>query len=245
MTNLKCKACFVIAAKDLLLNLEAVSVPTSVTFESLYETDSVCLTAVYDHNGDILMGTTDGIELLSRETMDTTSLFDEDSSWVESVVKHDDNIYMLKASEEKSAVEAHVYESGKCVKELLFELPGMDADSDFGTITVSKDYVATALSNTKVLYLYDLESKQTTTLSPFPSVTIHFALDGCLLAVNEDVTGLIKYKIENGKLIQMWETDNHFEYINAVCTDSYGLIYAFTAPLFNLPDLDVFSPQGM
>ena len=225
-----------IAAEDLLLKFEVVSIPTSVTFKSSHETDSA-YSATHNINGDILMGNCDGFTLLKRETMQASSYI-EDATSIESIAEYDGIVYALESGIEKSTVKVYGSES----KELLFDFPCVSG-SNIGTVTASKQYVAATVTNCGSLYLYDTCNKQTSTL--LLSGVIHFAPDGSLVVIEDDSETLSKYKIEDGELIKLWTCKDNFEYATAVCTDCHGLIYVFTAPHYNSPSLDVLCPQGM
>jgi len=50
-----------------LLNVSLVTVPSSLTFISEHETDGWCLAAHHRQDGDMLIGTSNGIQLLNRD----------------------------------------------------------------------------------------------------------------------------------------------------------------------------------
>jgi len=202
-----------------LLNVDLVTVPSSLTFISEHETDGWCYSANHRQDGDVLIGTTNGIQLLSGDGNELTE-YSTSEKYVTAVVETLQNVFILHRESDISKVEM-CFAGDITKRQQLFQF---DRTSLGVTVmAVSDRYVVVNNPDTRQLILYDFITKQTETIHPdVYSFGLHFLPDGHLLGAGGNK--LIKYKIENGKLSTVWTCDDVTDGYS-VCTDSNGLIY--------------------
>jgi len=202
-----------------LLNVDLVTVPSSLTFISEHETDGWCYSANHRQDGDVLIGTTNGIQLLSGDGNELTE-YSTSEKYVTAVVETLQNVFILHRESDISKVEM-CFAGDITKRQQLFQF---DRTSLGVTVmAVSDRYVVVNNPDTRQLILYDFITKQTETIHPdVYSFGLHFLPDGHLLGAGGNK--LIKYKIENGKLTTVWTCDDVTDGYS-VCTDSNGLIY--------------------
>jgi len=211
-----------------------VTVPSSLTFISEHKTSSQCLSACYKQNGDLLVGTSDGLYVLRRGEY-WLNPCSTDVKSVTSVVEHYPNVFILHATPGAWKVEMCLADDITKRKE-LFQFP--KKSNTAAVMTVSDRYVVVKNPDTKELIIYDFTSQQTETTNLLHATGLQFLPDGCLLGIVEGT--LEKYEIENGQLVELWTCVN-IEDGYSLCTDSDGLIY--TAARFS-KKIFVVSFQG-
>jgi len=204
-----------------LLNVSLVTVPSSLTFISEHETDGQCEAAHHRQDGDILIGTGNGIQLLSRDSNELSE-YSTNEKRVSGVIDSPQNVFFIHREGDISKVDMCL--AGDITKRQ--QLLQFDRTGDVAAVmAVSERYVVVNHPDTDQLIIYDFITKQTETIHPdvYP-VGLHFLPDGHLLGV--DACKLIKYKVESGKLTTVWTCDGVTEGYS-VCADSSGLIYVF------------------
>jgi len=218
-----------------LLNVSLVTIPSSLTFISEHQTDDWCYSANHRQDGDILIGTSNGIQLLSRD-VNKLSEYSKSEKIVSGVLETPQDVFILHKEGDISKVEMCL--AGDITKrKQLFQF---DRTGDIAAvIAVSDRYVVVKNPDIKQLIIYDFITKQTETIHPdvYP-FGLHFLPDGHLLGAGGGK--LIKYKVENGKLTTVWTCDDVTEGYS-VCADSNGLIYVSGR---NLKLLYIISPSG-
>jgi len=202
-----------------LLNVSLVTIPSSLTFISEHETDGACYSANHRQDGDILIGTHNGIQLLSRDGNELSE-YSSSEKVVTGVIETPQNVFILHRESDISKVEMCL--AGDITKRqqlFQFDRTGNGA----AVMSVSDRYVVVNHPDTKQLIIYDFITKQTETIHPDVYLFgLHFLPDGHL--VGPGGYKLIKYKIENGKLTTVWTCDGVTDGYS-VCTDANGLIY--------------------
>jgi len=216
-----------------LLGVSLVTVPSSLTFISEHKTTSPCLCACYRQNGDLLVGTSGGLNVLRRgeHWMNPCST---DVMSVTSVVQHHQNVFILRKNGNIFKVEMCL--AGDITKrQQLFQFHRTRNGEP--VMAVSDRYIVVKNSDTKDLIVYDFESQQTKrTYCNLQS--LQFLPDGCLLGVSG--SELRKYKIDNRELVELWTCDDIIDGYS-ICTDYNGLIYV-TASILQM--MFVISSQG-
>jgi len=195
-----------------------VTVPSSLTFISEHETTSQYpLATCFRHNGDLLVGTSNGLYVLRRGG-NRLNPCSTNVKTVTSVVEHHQNVIILYREGNISKVDMCL--DGDITKKK--EIFQFDRTGNFAAVmAVSDRYVVVRNPDTKELVIYDYASQQTNKNSCY-LLGLQFLPDGCLLGV---VGGkLQKYKIENGQLVELW-TCYDLKGGYSLCTDSNGLIY--------------------
>jgi len=219
-----------------LLNISLVTVLSSLTFISEHETDDWCFSVNHRQDGDILIGTYNGIQLLSRDGNELSE-YSTSEKIVTGVIETLQNVFILHREGDIDKVDMCL--AGNITKkQQLFQF---DRTGDgAAVIAVSDRYVVVNHLDTKQLIIYDFITKQTETIHPdvFP-FGLHFLPDGHLLGVGGGK--LIEYKIENRKLTTVWTCDDVTN-SNKVCSDSNELIYVCTNN--NLKTVYIISPGG-
>jgi len=218
------------------LNLSLVTVPSSLTFISEHETDGSCYSANHRQDGDILIGTDNGIQLLKQRHHKLTE-YSTSEDGVTGVIKALQNVFILHGVGKIEKVDMCL--AGDITKRQ--KLVQLERTSNTGAVmAVSDRHVVVNHPDTKQLIIYDFITKQTETINPdvFP-FGLHFLPDGHLLGVGGGK--LIKYKIENGKLTKIWTCDD-LTNGSKVCSDSNELIYVCTNN--NLKTVYIISPLG-
>jgi len=200
-----------------------VTVPSSLTFISEHETTSQCMATCYKQNGDLLVGTSDGLDVLHRGE-DMLSVCSEDVYSVTSVVEHRQNVFILHRAYGTCKVEICL--AGDITKRKeLFQFPR--TSNIIAVMAVSDRYVVVRNPDTKELIIYDFTSQQTNKSSYYLH-GLQFLPDGSLLGICKGK--LQKYRIENGQLVEIWTCDD-FKNGHSLCTDSDKLIYVSTRSL--------------
>jgi len=173
-----------------------VTVPSSLTFISEHETTSSCLSACFRQNGDLLVGTVCGLNVL-RRGKDKLSVCSTDVKTVTSVVEHHQNVFILHAAPDAWKVEMCLTDD-TTKRKGLFQFPR--TSNTAAVMAVSDRYVVIDNPDTNQLVIYDFESQQTE--RTYCSLDgLRFLPDGCLLGVSG--SKLQKYKIENGELVEL------------------------------------------
>jgi len=205
--------------KRRLLNISLVTIPFSLTFISEHETDNQCMAAYHKQDGGILIGTQNGIQLLSRDGNELSE-YSTSENVVTGVIEISQNVFILHREGNISKVDMCL--AGDITKrQQLFQF---DRTGNIAAVmAVSDRYVVVNPPDTRQLIIYDFTTKQTETIHPdvYP-VGLHFLPDGHLLGAGG--YKLIKYKIENGKLTTVWTCDGVTDGYS-VCTDANSLIY--------------------
>jgi len=210
-----------------------VTVPSSLTFISEHETYSQCMAACYIQNGDLLVGTSDGLYVLRRCGY-WLSLCSTDVKSVTSVVEHHQNVFILHRDGNIFKVEMCL--AGEITKrQQLFQFHR--TNNTAAVMAVSDRYVVVRNPDIKELIIYDFASQQTNKNSCY-LLGLQFLPDGCLLGVCKGK--LQKYRIENGQLVELWTCDD-VKCGYSFCTDSDGLIYVAAR---SLKKIYVVSSQG-
>jgi len=221
--------------KRSLLNISLVTVPSSLTFISEHETDDQCMAANHRQDGDILIGTDNGIQLLSRDGNELSE-YSTSVKRVTGVIETPQNVFILHREGDIAKVDMCL--AGDITKRqqlFQFDRTGNVA----AAMAVSDRYVVVKNPDTNQLIIYDFITKQTDTIHPdvYP-FGVNFLPDGHLLGV--DGGKLIKYKVENGTLTTVWTCDD-VPYVYSVCADSDGLIYVFAD---SIKTCYIISPMG-
>jgi len=203
------------------LNASVVAVPSSLEFVSEHKTSGTCYSANNRQDGDILIGTHSGIQLLSRDGNELSE-YSTSENVVTGVIGTPQNVFILHRESDIFKVEMCL--AGDITKrQQLFQF-----DKKYNcaaAMAVSDRYVLVTYLDTKQLIIYDFITKQTETIFSDVNVNdLHFLPDGHLLVV--DGTKLMKYKIENKKLTTVWTCDGLTEGYS-VCAGSNSLIYVF------------------
>jgi len=186
-------------------------------------------------DGDILIGTGNEIQLLSRDSNELSE-YSTSEEVVTGVIETPQNAFILHREDDISKVEMCL--TGDITKrQQLFQFDRTSAIA--ALMAVSDRNVVVKNPGTGQLIIYDFITKQTETIHPdvYPA-DLHFLPDGHLLGVGGGE--LIKYKIENGKLTTVWTCDDVTD-AYSVCADSVGLIYVSG---MNLKLLYILSPSG-
>ena len=249
--------------KDLLLDLDVISKPTSLTFISEQSTMSRCFSTFFREDGGLLIGCEDGVRLLKDGSLEMLVeygtnyniddyepehdqydiIFIEDeyrtATWA---VDHRNTLFIIRADNDKAVLE--VMSPGQQEKEHLIELPGSFPSDEFFDLTVSDKYVVCAVAGDENLVLYNRWTKERSSyeLSDSPD-SIHFLPDGDLLVSKYHLT---RYKIEDGELQEIWDVELECEHMHAsICTDDgKGVIYVHVVPFYGYSYIHVFSSQG-
>jgi len=210
---------FIADKKDApLLGLSLVTVPSSLTFISEHKTISQCMAACFRQNGDLLVGTNDGVYALRRGG-NWLSLCSTDVKTVTSVVECHQNVFILHRA--RGTCIAEMCSAGDITKRKeLFQFPR--TSNIVAVMAVSDRYVVVTNPDTSQLIIYDLTSQQTEKISSMNLLGLQFGPDNNLLGVFG--SKLRKYKIENGQLVELWTCDDIRDGYS-LCTDSDGLIY--------------------
>jgi len=217
------------------LNVSLVTLPCSLTFISKHETNGQCVASHHRQDGDILIGTGNEIQLLSRDSNELSE-YSTSEEVVTGVIETPQNAFILHREDDISKVEMCL--TGDITKrQQLFQFDRTSAIA--ALMAVSDRNVVVKNPGTGQLIIYDFITKQTETIHPdvYPA-DLHFLPDGHLLGVGGGE--LIKYKIENGKLTTVWTCDDVTD-AYSVCADSVGLIYVSG---MNLKLLYILSPSG-
>jgi len=219
-----------------LLNVSLLTVPSSLKFISERETDDWCYSTSYRQDGDIFIGTGNGVQLLSRDgnKLSEYSASEKDTT---GVIETPQNVFILYREGDISKVEMCL--AGDITKrQQLFQFDR--TSNKVPIVAVSDRYVVVKNPDIyKQLIFYDSITKQTVTIHPDVYLLgLQFLPDGNLLGVSADK--LIKYKVENGKLTTVWTCEDVTEGYS-VCTDSNGLIYVSRR---RLKLIYVISPSG-
>ncbi|KAF6022585.1 hypothetical protein EB796_019110 [Bugula neritina] len=235
MTNF---SLYIITGEDQnrLLKVSLVTVTSSLEFVSEHETDGQCLAANHRQDGDILIGTLKGIQLLSRDGNELSE-YSTTEDGVTGVIRALQNVFILHGVGKIDKVDICL--AGDITKRQ--KLVQLERTSNTGAVmAVSDRHVVASHPDTKQLIIYDFITKQTKTVHPdvYP-FGLHFLADGHLLGAGGDK--LVKYKIENGKLTTVWTCDDVTDG-SKVCSDSNGLIYVSTK--HNLKTVYIISPGG-
>jgi len=202
-----------------LLGLSLVTVPSSLTFISEHRTISMqCLSACYRQNGDVLVGTSNGLDILYRGG-NLLNTFSTDVKLATSVVEHHQNVFILHTVNNTDIVEMCLADDITKRKK-LFQFPR--TSNTAAAMAVSDRYVVVVNPDTKQLIIYDFTSQQTEKINSMNLLGLQFGPDSNLLGVCGRT--LHKYKIENGQLVELWTCDDIEDGYN-LCTDSKGLIY--------------------
>ncbi|KAF6025938.1 hypothetical protein EB796_015750 [Bugula neritina] len=218
-----------------MLNVGLVTVPSSLIFISEHGTDGYCYSANHRQDGDILIGTHNGIQLLSRDG-DELSEYSTSEEVVTGAIETPQNVFILHREADISIVEMCLA-CDITQKEMLLQFDR--TDDVVVVMAVSDRYVVVNPHATKQLIIYDFITKQTETIHPDVYLLgLHFLPDGHLLGAGGGK--LIKYKVENGKLTTVWTCDDVTD-AYSVCADSVGLIYVSG---MNLKLLYILSPSG-
>jgi len=193
------------------------------------------MAAHYRQDGDILIGTLNGIQLLSRDGNELSE-YSTSEKVVSGIIETPQNFFILHREGDISKVDMCLADD-ITKRQQLFQF---DRTDDVAVVmAVSDRYVMVNPPDTKQLIIYDFITNQTETIRPDVHLLgLHFLPDGHLLGVGGGK--LIKYKVENGKLIAVWTSD-HVTGGYGVCTDSNGLIYVSG---MNLKLLYIISPSG-
>jgi len=218
-----------------LLNVSLVTLPSSLKFISEHETDGQCVAAHHRQDGDILIGTANRIQLLSRYSNELSE-YSTSVEKVTGVTETPQNVFILHREGDISKVEMCLAGDITKTQQLFqFDRTGNGA----AVMAVSDKHVVVDHPDTKQLIIYDFITKQTETIHPdvYPR-GLHFLPDGHLLGVGRGE--LIKYKVENGKLTTVWTCDDVTNGYS-VCADSDGLIYVFAD---NIKTCYIISPIG-
>jgi len=219
---------------DSQLNIRLMALPSKLKPLSEHEIDGFCYSANHRQEGDILIATHFGIQLLDRNYQMVTRKM-TDKVVVTTAVEHNGDIYFLQKDANRCKIEMCLNGCFTKREELLsFEQTGV-AD-----MAVSNKYIAFNNSDSKELIIFDLQTKQKESfiLSVFPR-SLQFLSDSHLLALGEGK--LIKYKLENGALTSVWQCDK-LRSGNKLCTDSDELIYVSTRN--NRRAIYIISPGG-
>jgi len=219
-----------------LLNVSLVTIPSSLTFISEHKTTARCYSANHRQDGDILLGTGKGIQLLSRDGNELSEYSTREKR-VTGVIETHQNVFILHREGDISKVEMCL--AGDITKrQQLFQFDRTSLC--VAGMAVSDRYVVVNHPDTKHLIIYDFITKQTETIHPdvFP-FDLHFLPDGHLLGVHRGK--LIKYKVENRKLTTVWTCDD-LTYGDSVCSDPDGLIYVGTTD--DVKAVYIISPEG-
>jgi len=211
-----------------------VTVPSFLTFISEHVTNSQCMAACYIQNGDLLVGTSNGLYVLRRGG-NWLSLCSTDVKSVTSLVEHHQNVFILHRMNNTDIVEMCLADDITKRKE-LFQLSRRRNIA--AIMTVSDRYVMATDLDANQLIIHDFTSQRTEKISLMNLLSLQFLPDGCLLGVFE--SKLKKYKIENGELVKLWTCDD-IEDGYSLCTDSNGLIYVTAR---SLKKMYVASSQG-
>ncbi|KAF6021085.1 hypothetical protein EB796_020607 [Bugula neritina] len=202
-----------------MLNVSLVTVPSSLTFIFEHNTFGYCYSANHRQDSELLLGTSDGVQLLSRYAT-RLSKYSTSEKVVNCVIETLQNVFILHRSGDISKVDMCL--AGDITKrQQLFQF---DRTGNFAPVmAVSYRYVVVNLPDTDQLIIFDLITKQKETIKPVVYLTgLHFLPDGHLLGVGRGA--LRKYKVGIGKLTPVW-TCIHLPYGYSVCADSNGIIY--------------------
>jgi len=212
--------------------MSLVTVPSSLTFISEHKTSSQCMAACFRQNGDLLVGTVDGLYVLCKGRS-KLSVCSANVKSVTSIVEHHQNVFILHTVNNTDIVEMCLADDITKRKE-LFQFPR--TSNTAAVIAVSDRYVVATDPDNKQLIIYDFTSQQTNR-SSCHLLGLQFGPDSNLLGVC--ISKLQKHKIENGQLAELWTCDDIKDGYT-VCTDSDGLIYVTTRSL----KIFVVSSQG-
>ncbi|KAF6021664.1 hypothetical protein EB796_020024 [Bugula neritina] len=213
-----------------------VTIPSALTFLSEHKTKGQCYSAYHRQNGEILLGTQIGTQLLRRSSKRPINYNKTDTS-VAKVIEKNQTIYILHTEEKTDKIEMCL----SCDMTNKHKLFQFERTSDSITsMAVSDKYVAVINPDTNQIILFDLLTRQSQILDlNFVALDLQFLPDGHLLAVGGDT--LFKLRIDNGDLTLIWACEETFG-SSSLCTDCNGLIYVDT--LNNLKKLYIVSPEG-
>jgi len=212
-----------------------VTVPSSLTFISECKTTSQCVATCYRQDGDLLVGTSDGLYVLYRG-WSLLSLRSTDFHSVTSMVEHHQNVFILHNPYGQYQVELCLTDD-ITKRRKLFQFSG--TSNKVAVMAVSNRYVVVKNPDTHQLIIYDFTSQRTEKINSKNLIGLQFLPDGCLLGVCEGK--LQKYKIENRELIEIWTCDDIKDGYSP-CADSNGLIYVTTT---SLKKIYIISSQGL
>jgi len=179
------------------------------------------MSACYRQNGDLLVGTSNGLYVI-RRGRNWLKLFSKDVKSVASVVEHQQNVFILHTVNNTDIVEMCLADDITKRKE-LFQLHNIYYTK--AIMTVSDRYVVVKNSDAVQFTIYDFTSQRREEKYSLGVRNLHLLPDACLLGVCEEK--LQKFKIENGQLVELW-TCNDIKDEYSLCTDSNGFIYVTT-----------------
>ena len=183
----------------------------------------------------------DGLKVLKQDTMTIVKCGTNEDP-VTNVIEHQDNLFVLRVSNNKSTVE--LCSSDGEVKETLFELPNINLKDDMGCLAVSDKYVVGAVSTSTQMSVYDFRTKTTITIDlDTKPLQLYFLPDGELFVVGQSGWDLFRYRIEDGQLTEVC-MKNCCDYIATVCSGNDRLIYIYTSPFADPAYIEVLSPTG-
>jgi len=144
------------------MNASLVTVPSSLEFVSEHKTSGTCYSANHRQDGDILIGTQNGIQLLSRDGNELSE-YSASEKIVTEVIETPQNVFILHREGDISKVEMCL--PGDITKrQQLFQF---DRTGQVAAImAVSDRYVVVKNPDTKQLIFYDFITKQTETIHP-------------------------------------------------------------------------------
>ena len=204
------------------MNIDLVSIPTSVKADPLYEIDTWhCVCMSYRKDGSLLLGTeNEGVKLLTPDG-EVKELYETEVR-VCSVFQHRHNHFLL--IEDGDIATAHMCHGDDLTQSTtLFEFEASSIQAS--NLSVSDEYAVAPIVGEDQLIIYSFLTKQTIIVKPDTSPhALHFLPDGDLLAVSYDGDNLTRYKIEDRQLTVVWTCDEISDASN-VGTDSKGLIY--------------------
>lgn len=214
--------------------MELVPLPSSLTFLSEVVTSSTCYSVCQREDGNLLVGTRNGLFIMDKDTKKLTA-----SSFtfgqVTSVIERGHVTYVLHDTDDKWKVEM-------CLSDLQHPQTLFDFDCSCAWMSASDSHVVVGVRKLDWSYsyiIYDIITKQTKTTQVTERFIPYFLPDGHLLACIGDK--LKKYKIEDGELLPLWTCDGLVN-LSDVCADSQGIIYGTTRSSSKL--IYIISPTG-
>jgi len=192
------------------------------------------MAACYRQNGDLLVGTSNGLDVLHKGE-DKLIVCSTDMKIVTSVIEHHQNLIILYNVNNTDMIEMCL--AGDITKrKKLFYLHRTSYTA--AIMTVSDRYVVVKNPDAKQLTIYDFTSQQKEKKYSVDALNLQLLPGACLLGVCKEK--LQKFKIENGQLVELW-TCNDITDGYRLCTDSNGFIYVTTRLL---KKIYVVSSQG-
>lgn len=214
-----------------------VNIPTALEYITSYSTGSCCYSASYKCNGDILLGTAAGLNVLNRESGKILR-YDTQHERVTSFQATPKNNFILHRKGNTCKIDICLADNVK-MSHTLFEF---DRLSTFAAhLGFSDKNIVVKHPDTTKIIIYNFETKLTQTIRPeIELLKVHLLPDDDLLATTKFEDSLIRYGRRDKGVKEIWRCDG-LTNSNSICSDASGLLYTRTD---HGQTIHVISPGG-